>query len=292
VEATRAIAQLYGELGNRENRGICRMRYLVQELGPERFRDEMEARASFELRPAGENLTRRYRGDHLGVHAQKQPGLVYVGCNVTVGRMPGTSFIRLAELAAEYGAGDIRLTTDQNFVLTGIPENRVDELLAEDLLQVHSPKPGPFERGAVACTGSEFCRFAVVETKARSAQWARWLDENIPADGPDIIRMHFSGCSASCAQPQIADVGFRGEIAHVNGGISEAVDVGLGGSLGTDSAFIDFVEGAKPVDEIPEGLASLLGHYREERRDGEQFHQWCRRTPNERLRAILAGQEA
>jgi ferredoxin-nitrite reductase len=293
VEATRAIAQLYGELGNRENRGICRMRYLVQELGPERFRDEMEARASFELRPAGENLTRRYRGDHLGVHEQKQPGLVYVGCNVTVGRMPGTSFIRAAELAAEYGAGDIRLTTDQNLVFTGIPAGRVDELLAEDLLQVHSPNPGPFERGAVACTGSEFCRFAVVETKARSTQWARWLDANIPADdGPDIIRMHFSGCSASCAQPQIADVGFRGEIAHVNGGISEAVDVGLGGSLGTDSAFIDFVEGGKPVDEIPEGLASLLHRYRDERRDGEHFHQWCRRTPNERLRAILAGQGA
>lgn len=288
VEATRAIAQLYGELGNRENRGICRMRYLVQELGPERFREEMEARASLPLLPAGENLTRRYRGDHLGVHAQKQDGLVYVGCNVTVGRMPGTSFIRAGELAAEYGAGDVRLTTDQNLVFSGIPEGRVDELLAEDFLQVHSPAPGAFERGAVACTGSEFCRYAVVETKAKATEWARWLDETMPADGPDIIRMHFSGCSASCAQPQIADVGFRGEVAHVNGSISEAVDIGLGGSLGTDAAFIDFVEGSKPVGEVPDGLAALLTRYREERRDGERFHQWCRRTPNERLRSILA----
>jgi ferredoxin-nitrite reductase len=101
--------------------------------------------------------------------------------------------------------------------------------------------------------------------------------------------MHFSGCSASCAQPQIADIGFRGETAHVDGAIVEGVDIGLGGSLGTDAAFIDWVEGAKPVSEVPEALVALLTRFRAERRDGERFHEWCRRTPNTELRATLRG---
>ncbi|MHB8593015.1 MAG: nitrite/sulfite reductase, partial [Acidimicrobiales bacterium] len=230
VEITRAIAQVFGELGNRENRGMSRMRYLAQELGPEGFRAELGARSRFELQPAGEELTRRYRGDHVGVHRQRQPGLVYVGCSVPVGRMTGIELVEVARLASTYGDGTVRLGTDQNFVLTGVPDERVDELLAEQLLQKYSPFPGPFERGVVACTGNEFCRFAVVETKERAVLWARRLDQALAEEpvaagaaandtgrgAPDagIIRMHFSGCSASCAQPQIADIGFRGDTAH------------------------------------------------------------------------------
>jgi ferredoxin-nitrite reductase len=291
VELFRAIAQLFGELGNRENRWLARMRYLVQELGPERFRAELAGRTALELHPAGEALTRRYRGDHVGVHPQKQPGHHYVGLNVTVGRMAGRNLVEAARLAATYGDGELRLATDQNLILTGVPEQRLAALLAEPLLATHSPSPGPFERGVVACTGSEFCRFAIVETKARAAQWARELDHRLDADRREqlpIIRMHVSGCSASCAQPQIADVGFRGETAHRGDAIVEGVDVGLGGSLGTDAAFIDWVEGAKPVDEVPDALARLVGRYRAERRDGEAFHQWCRRLPNAELRATLA----
>ena len=291
VELFRAIAQLFGELGNRENRGLARMRYLVQELGPERFRAELAARAAFPLEAAGEALTRRYRGDHLGVHPQRQPGLSYVGLNVTVGRMAGRNLVEAARLAGRYGDGGLRLATDQNLILTGVPNQRVDALLAEPLLATHSPSPGPFERGAVACTGNEFCRFALVETKARAATWARELDRRLGPDeaGDGIVRMHFSGCPASCAQPQIADIGFRGETAHRGDQILEAVDVGLGGSLGIDAAFVDWVEGAKPVDEVPEALAGLLTRYRAERRDGEAFHQWARRLPNAELRATLQG---
>jgi ferredoxin-nitrite reductase len=288
MELTRAIAQLYGELGNRENRGICRMRYLVQELGPEEFRNELVARCDLDLRPAGEALTHSYRGDHLGVHEQKD-GRYYVGCNVTVGRIAGSRFADAARLAEEYGSGELRLSTDQNFIICGVSKDRVDELLGEELLEQFRPDPGPFERGAVACTGTEFCRFAVIETKARQAEWARWLDDNVPTDGLGVIRTHLSGCSASCAQPQIADIGLRGETSHKNDAIHEAVDVGLGGSLGTDAAFIDFVEGAKPTDEIPGAIANLVSRYRSERRDGELFYQWCRRLENEDLRNTLAG---
>jgi ferredoxin-nitrite reductase len=291
VEVFRAIAQLFGELGNRENRGLARMRYLVQELGPERFRAELAARTAFGLEPAGEALTRRYRGDHVGVHAQRQPGLHYVGLNVTVGRMAGRDLVEAARLAAEHGDGGLRLATDQNLILTGVPPGRMEALLAEPLLATYSPNPGAFERGVVACTGNEFCRFAIVETKARAATWARELDRRLGPDeaGDGIVRMHFSGCPASCAQPQIADIGFRGETAHRDDQILEAVDIGVGGSLGTDAAFVDWVEGAKPVDEVPEALAALLTRYRAERRDGEAFHQWARRLPNDELRATLRG---
>jgi ferredoxin-nitrite reductase len=288
VEFTRAVAQVFGELGDRENRWTCRLRYLVQELGPERFRAELQARADFQLSPAGEALTRRYRGDHVGVHAQKQDGLHYVGLSVTVGRMPGEHLVEAARLAASYGSGELRLATDQNLILTGVPTERVDDLLAEPLLAEHSPRPGPFERGVVACTGSEFCRFAIVETKVRATQWARWLDRNVAPDGDEIIRMHLSGCSASCAQPQIADIGLRGEVAHTDDAVVEAVDVGLGGSLGADAAFIDWVEGAKPADEAPAGLLALVERWRAERRPGELFHHWCRRVPNAELRRTLA----
>jgi ferredoxin-nitrite reductase len=173
-----------------------------------------------------------------------------------------------------------------------VPEDRLDDLLAEQLLQTYSPFPGPFERGVVACTGSEFCRFAVVETKERAVKWARALDAQLP-DGDQrdagVIRMHFSGCSASCAQPQIADIGFRGDIAHVAEHIEEAVDIGLGGSLGPDAAFIDWLTGAMPVDEVPAALVRIVGRYRDEHRPGEAFYQWARRSSPEDLRLTLRG---
>jgi ferredoxin-nitrite reductase len=305
VEITRAIAQLFGELGNRESRGLARMRYLVQELGPEQFRAELATRARFDLEPAGEELTTRYRGDHIGVHAQRDPGLRYVGCSVPVGRMSGIELVEAARLARTFGDGTLRLGTDQNFVLTGVPEDRVDSLLDEELLGKYSPFPGPFERGVVACTGSEFCRFAVVETKERAVTWARWMDAQLADDpvgerparnGPasrredaGVIRMHFSGCSASCAQPQIADIGFRGDVAHVEERIVEAVDIGMGGSLGPDAAFIDWIENARPVDDVPDALLRTVRRYQSERRDGEPFYNWARRIPNAELAATLAG---
>jgi len=288
VEVTRGIAQVFGELGDRENRWTARMRYLVQELGPEGFREELEKRVSIPLIPAGEDLTRRYRGDHVGVHPQKEDGLYYVGLNVPVGRMSGEQFEEAARLAEEYGS-EVRLATDQNLIITGVPEERVDDLLAKPLLRRYSPNPGAFERGVVACTGSEFCRFGIVETKVRALEWAREMDGRVGDLGQEAVRMHFSGCSASCAQPQIGDVGFRGETAKKDNALVEGVDIGLGGSLGRDAAFIDWVEGAKPADEVPDALVAVFERFKEERRDGERFHEWARRQRNEELRETLRG---
>ncbi len=296
VELSRGVAQVFGELGNRENRGLARMRYLAQELGPEGFRSALDERTRFTLEPAGKELTNRFRGDHVGVHAQKQAGLVYVGCSVPVGRMHGIELIEAARLSEKYGDGHVRIGTDQNFILSGVPEDKVSDLLAEPLMLTYSPYPGPFERGVVACTGSEFCRFAVVETKERAVKWARSLDAALTTAGGNgggsdagVIRMHFSGCSASCAQPQIADIGFRGDIAHVDQHIEEAVDIGLGGSLGPDAAFIDWIIGAMPVDKVPDALLRIVTRYQDERRADEPFHLWARRTPQADLVTTLSG---
>jgi ferredoxin-nitrite reductase len=300
VELCRGVAQVFGELGNRENRGLARMRYLAQELGPEGFRTALDERTNFPLLPAARELTTAFRGDHVGVHPQKQPGLFYVGCSVPVGRMHGLDLVELARLAETYGDGGVRIGTDQNFIVSGVPEARLDELLAEPLMQTYSPFPGPFERGVVACTGSEFCRFAVVETKERAVKWARALDAQLSSaergqarhDDAGVIRMHFSGCSASCAQPQIADIGFRGDIAHVDEHIEEAVDIGLGGSLGPDAAFIDWIVGALPVDRVPDALLRVVSRYREEHRPGEPFYLWARRIAPDDLRSTLSATAA
>jgi ferredoxin-nitrite reductase len=285
VEITRGIAQVFGELGDRENRWTARMRYLVQKIGPEAFREELQKRVSVELTPAGEDLTKHYRGDHVGVYTQKD-GLYYVGLNVPVGRMSGEQFQEAGRLAEVYGS-EVRLATDQNLVITGVPEDRIDELLSEPLLERFSPNPGAFSRGVVACTGSEFCRFGIVETKIRAVEWAKEMDERVGDVGQEAVRMHFSGCSASCAQPQIGDVGFRGETAKTKTSIVEGVDIGLGGSLGRDAAFIDWVEGAKPTDEVPDALVSVFERFKEEGREGERFHEWARRKKNRELREAL-----
>jgi ferredoxin-nitrite reductase len=217
--------------------------------------------------------------------------------------MSGIELVEAARLAETYGDGNISLATDQNFVLTGVPADRLDDLLAERLLEKYSPDPGPFVRGVVSCTGSEFCRFAVVETKERAVKLARWLDtqlaNNDPANNesavpgrsgnPRIIRMHMSGCSASCAQPQIADIGFRGDVAHVGEQLVEALDIGMGGSLGLDAGFIDWIEHALPADQVPEALLRVIRRYESESREDEPFYNWARRTPADELRSSLAG---
>ncbi|TYL39821.1 ferredoxin--nitrite reductase [Natronococcus pandeyae] len=304
VEFTRAVAQTFKELGDRNNRGVCRMRYLVEQMGPEKFEEAVRDRCTVKLPSAGTDMTVGYQGDHVGVRDQKQDGLKYVGFNVIAGRMGGDEFAEAARAAKEYGTenASVRLATDQNFLVTHIPEENVDDLLAEPFAQEYQPDPGPFSRGAVGCTGNEFCNYAIIETKKRTKRWARELDERIDVpDDIEAIRMHMSGCSASCAQPQIADIGFRGETVKLDDedspndegdNIVEGMDFGLGGSLGADNEFLDWVESAVPAHAVIPALEQLFDAYADDREDGEKFHAWCRRVDNERLRSLMQGADA
>ncbi|QLD88674.1 ferredoxin--nitrite reductase [Natronomonas salina] len=301
VEFCRAIAQTFKELGDRHNRGVCRMRYLVEQMGPEKFEAAVRDRCAVDLRERGVDLTEGYAGDHVGVHDQREDGLQYVGFNVIGGRMGGEEFAQAARAAREHGteASTVRLATDQNFLVTHVPEENVDDLLAEPWARDYQPDPGPFSRGAVGCTGSEFCNYGIIETKNRVRRWAKELDERIDTpDDLEVVRMHMSGCSASCAQPQIADIGFRGETVKVetednaDDDIVEGMDFGLGGSLGADNEFLNWVEAAVPAESVIPAMEQLFEAYADEREDGERFYEWCRRVDDARLRDVMQRAEA
>ncbi|WP_226011087.1 nitrite/sulfite reductase [Halomicrobium salinisoli] len=305
VEFCRAVAQTFKELGDRSNRGVCRMRYLVQQMGTEAFEAAIRDRCEVDLPSRGTDLTEGYAGDHVGVHDQKEDGLKYVGFNVIAGRMGGDEFAEAARAAREYGTDEasIRLATDQNFLITHVPEENVGDLLNEPFARKYEPDPGPFSRGAVGCTGSEFCNYGIIETKNRVYRWAKALDRTIDTpDDLDVVRMHMSGCSASCAQPQIADIGFRGETVNVDDpetttneegdDIVEGMDFGLGGSLGADNEFIDWVENAVPARAVIPAIEQLFEAYVDEREDGERFYEWTRRVGNDRLREIMQRADA
>ena len=294
VELCRAVAATYAELGNRAERGVARMRYLVESLGPEAFRGELVARLEAPDRPGGTALTTAQRGDHVGVHPERDPDRRSVGCAVPVGRLTGDDLVELARLARTYGDGTVRTTVDQSVVLTGVATARLDALLSEPLLARFSPEPGPFLRGVAACTGTEFCRYAVVETKRRAVALAQRLDETLaPAlrdggvDRP--IRIHVSGCSASCAQPQIADVGLRGAVAKVDDQLEEGFDLGLGGSLGPDAGFIDWLVAAVPVGRLEAAVAAVARAYLEGAGPDEDFTRFVRRHDPAALRALVGG---
>jgi ferredoxin-nitrite reductase len=305
VEFCRAVAQTFKELGDRNNRGVCRMRYLVQQMGTENFEDAVRNRCGVDLPTRGEDLTEGYRGDHVGVHNQKQGTLQYAGFNVIAGRMGGKEFANAARAAKEYGTENatVRLATDQNFLISHVPAEEMEDLLEEPFARKYKPDPGPFSRGAVGCTGSEFCNYGIIETKKRVRRWAKTLDKRIDTpDDLEVVRMHMSGCSASCAQPQIADIGFRGETVQIDDpenttneegdNIVEGMDFGLGGSLGTDNEFLDWVETAVPAGAVVPALEELFAAYTEERDAGERFYEWCREVGNDRLRSIMQGVDA
>ena len=298
VELCRGVAQLFGELGNRENRGLSRMRYLAQELGPEGFRSALDERTKFTLEPAGRELTDRYRGDHVGVHPQKQPGLVYVGCSVPVGRMHGIDLIETARLAETYGDGGVRIGLDQNFILSGIPEDRLDDLLAEPLMAKYSPFPGPFERGVVACTGSEFCRFAVVETKERAVKWARNLDAATEGTTAPAATVAATPASSACTSPAVRPPAPSPRSPTSGSGGTSPTWTSTSKRPSTSAS-------ADPSDPTPPSSTGspapcrwtgsptpslrIVGRYQAERRTGEPFHLWARRTPREELAATIAG---
>jgi ferredoxin-nitrite reductase len=280
VEITRAIAQVFGELGNRENRWANRLRYLVQELGSERFREELQSRASFELTPAGEDLTKRYRGDHIGVHQQKEDGLYYVGLNVPVGRMSGEHLVEAARLAEEYGEG-VRLATDQNLILTGVPEEKLDELLDEPLLQRFSPRPGAFERGIVACTGNEFCRFAIVETKIRAVEWAKEMDERSGMSG-----RRRCGCTSRAARRPARSPRSGTWLPRRDGQDEDLHRRGRGHRPrrfpGPGRCVYRLGRGREADRGGPDALVSVFESSRRRAR-GRAFHEWARRKKNREL---------
>ena len=293
-ETVRAFVELYHEEGNRENRSKNRARFFVDEWGTDEIREALDGRLNFDLTRAGTNFRGEYtynagkpaeRGahDHVGVYDQAD-GHKYVGLSVPVGRMPAADTIEFAALASEYGSGEIRLSRRQNPLIMDVPEAAVDELLGESLLNKYSPEPNPFVQGAMACTGTEFCSLALTETKARMAVLLRWLGDTVELpDDVGRIKMHFSGCTADCGQAMTADIGLQGMRARKDGEMVEAVDVGVGGGIGEDPSFIEWVRQRVPADELPGMLKNLVEGYAALREEGQTFREWVDATGHETI---------
>ncbi|MEF8869560.1 MAG: ferredoxin--nitrite reductase, partial [Haloarculaceae archaeon] len=277
---------------DREDRFNARIKFLVDEWGPEKLRRVLqEEYVDYDLPTAGEDLRDQYdynagradaRGDYVGL-TEQHDGRYAVGLSVLVGRMGAEDVLELADLAERYGSGMIGITQRQNLVVADIAEADLDSFLDEPLLETYSPDPNPFMRGSVACTGTEYCSLSIVETKNRMVRYARWLAENVDLpEGVEEFHVHLSGCTASCAQPQIADVSLRGMKTRKDGEAVEAFDVGLGGGLGENPRFADWVEMRVAADEVPGYVRDLLRTYEAERADGESFREFVEaRTPDE-----------
>ena len=273
------VTGLFRDYGYRRLRSRARLKFLVADWGTERFREVLEKEYLGGALPDGPAPVIPPAGDrdHIGVHRQRD-GRYYLGVAPSVGRTSGTLLWQVADLAEAYGSGRVRTTAQQKLLILDVPEDRVtelaDELAARDLLVA----PSAFRRGTMACTGIEFCKLAIVETKQRAADLHRELERRLPGfDTP--ISINVNGCPNSCARFQVADIGLKGSI--VDGG--EGFQVHLGGSLGTDPAFGRKLRGLKVgADGLTDYVERVLRNYLSDRADGEQFATWARRA-DERL---------
>ncbi len=225
-----AVLRVYRDNGPREVRTKARLKWLLADWGEERFRAEVEREVGTPLQRAGRDERTSVAGDHLGVKAQRQAGLNSVGLHVPVGRATAAQLSGVARLALAYGDGEVRLTGGQNLVLTSVPGDRLPALLAEPLLAELRPDPGPVYRGLVACTGTDYCHFSLIDTKARAIELAAELERRAVLV-PEGTRIHISGCVHACGKHHVADIGLQGANVRVGDQLVEAADLFIGGSL-------------------------------------------------------------
>ncbi len=258
VELSSAIVFLFRDHGSRDARNKIRLAFLLEEWGEAKFRDALEGRLGRPLERAGVDERAPAGTDHVGVFRQKQPTLSWVGLLVPVGRITGDQLAEVARLAEGYGAGEVRLTVDQNVIVPHVPDAKLGNLTAEPLLKVLRYDPSQIMRGLVSCTGIEFCNLAVIETKSRALQIARTLEAKVHHGRP--IRIHWSGCPAGCGNHTVADIGLLGTKAKVDGKAVDAVDVFVGGSSGPHATQgIRMLEGV-PCDTLAQTLEGLIRH--------------------------------
>jgi sulfite reductase (ferredoxin) len=275
----------------REHRERARLKFLFLRHGwtAESFLDELQRRIGFQFDPAVEESPPAdvYR-DHVGIHAQKQPGYCYVGAAVLRGRITADQMHAAADLADRFAAGKLRTTNMQNLVIVNVPQAKA-EGLAKELDAIGMRVGGSsFFRGTVACSGTEFCKLAITETKS----FARWLVEELEERLPGFdqhLKLHVTGCPNSCGQHWIADIGIDGKKMKVDGSLVDAYYFCLGGALGLHQATARPVGYRCLATEVPDAIERLLGQYLAERQEGENLHHFFGRHTDKELREFLAG---
>jgi sulfite reductase (ferredoxin) len=293
LPVVKGIAELFRDADQlREHRERARLKFLFLRHGwtVQDFHLELERRIGFQLDPAEpENPPADVYRDHIGIHAQKQPGYCYVGATVLRGRITPEQMRAAADLADRFASGELRTTNMQNLVIVNVPQLQADEL-AKELGAIGLPVSGsPFWRGAVACSGTEFCKLAITETKS----FSRWLVEELEDRLPGFdqhLKLHVTGCPNSCGQHWIADIGIEGKKIKVNGEMVDAYYFCLGGALGLNQAIARPVGFRCPATEVPEAIERLLRRYQADSTPGENLRHFFGRHSVEELRNFLAGE--
>jgi sulfite reductase (ferredoxin) len=289
----RGIAQIFRDSASlREHRERARLKFLFLREGMTAgdFLRELERQIGFRLDPAVEEHPPAdvYR-DHVGIYRQKQPGYCYVGAAVLRGRINPEQMRAAAALAARLADGQLRTTNMQNLLIVNVARENTNEL-ARELERVEMRVQGsPFWRGAIACSGSEFCKLAITETKS----FSRWLVEELEDRLPEFdqaLKLHVTGCPNSCGQHWIADIGIEGKKLKVDGRMVDAYYFCVGGAVGQNQAIARPIGYRCAAREVPEAIERLLRMYLMDRRPGENLRRFFARHNDEELRRFLAGQ--
>ncbi|MGH9453759.1 MAG: nitrite/sulfite reductase [Terriglobia bacterium] len=292
LPVVRAVAEIFRDCDSlRENRERARLKYLFLKHGwtAEIFLEELERRLGFGLDPAvPERAPEDAYRDHVGIHTQKQSGLSYVGASVLRGRITPAQMRRAADLAQAYGSGELRTTGMQNLLLVNVPQSKAG-LVAAELGAVGLRTAGsPFWRGAIACTGTEFCKLAITETKG----FTRWLVEEMEDRMPDFhehLKLNITGCPNGCGQHSIADVGLEGKRLKMNGQLVDAYYFSVGGGVGRHQGFTRPIGYRCAGRDVPDALERLLSIYLERRMPGENLREFFARHNDDEVRTFLAG---
>jgi sulfite reductase (ferredoxin) len=279
-EVWAGVTSVFRDYGYRRLRHRARIKFLVKDWGAARFREVLEKEYLGYSLPDGPEPPAEpdLRRDHVGVHRQKD-GRYYVGFAPTVGRVSGTLLGRIADIAEAHGSDRVRTTADQKMVVLDIDEDRVESITAaleEAGLRVN---PTPFRRDTMACTGIEFCKLAIVETKERGASLVEELERRLP-DFPERLTINLNGCPNSCARIQVADIGLKGQLVTDDEGRQvEGFQVHLGGGLRGAGGFGRKVRGLKTTaEELPDYVERVLRRFLEKREEGEAFATWAARA--------------
>ena len=263
-EVTAELVRIFRDHGPREARSQCRLAHLIADWGMEELRYVLCERLMRPLEAAGEDMRKKgAHEDHLAIKPQKREGLRSVGLSVVTGRLNPDQMTELARLADLYGSGNIRLTTGQNAILTDVAVHHMPALLREPLLKEMSPAPSPFFRGLVACTGTDYCNLAQIDTKTYAVQISQALEDKLGKAGSPLT-MHWSGCPAGCGNHQAADIGFRGLRVNVGDKIVDAVAIYAGGKTGPEAVAGQEVLDVVPCDDRLPGIVAGIVREREQ----------------------------
>jgi sulfite reductase (ferredoxin) len=278
------IVGVFRDYGYRRLRTRARIKFLVADWGAEEFRRVLEEEYVGRRLTDGPAPPVPYGpSDHIGVHRQKD-GRYYVGLAPTAGRVSGTILARLADIAEQHGSRRVRTTPHQKLLVLDVPADRVDSLVAAaDTLGLRA-RPTTFRRNTMACTGIEFCKLAIVETKARATKIIDELERRLP-DFDEPLTVNVNGCPNSCARVQVADIGLKGQLVmDADRNQVEGFQVHLGGGLGLDAGFGRKLRGHKvTADEVPDYIERVVRNFAEQRHTGERFAQWVARADEEAL---------